>query len=66
MISDNGVGIPQDPTKLNHYGLAIMQERSRNLGGEISITPGSEGGTLVSFSFEPEYVKSSEANKLSA
>jgi two-component system nitrate/nitrite sensor histidine kinase NarX len=66
MISDNGVGIPQDPTKLNHYGLAIMQERSRNLGGEISITPGSEVGTLVSFSFEPEYVKSSEANKLSA
>lgn len=66
MVSDNGVGIPDDPNKLNHYGLAIMQERSRSLDGEISITPGSEDGTVVSFSFEPEYAKSSEENKLRA
>jgi two-component system nitrate/nitrite sensor histidine kinase NarX len=61
-VSDNGVGIPDDPNKLNHYGLAIMQERSRSLGGELSITQGREGGTMVSFSFEPEYVKSSETS----
>jgi two-component system nitrate/nitrite sensor histidine kinase NarX len=65
-VSDDGVGIPDDPNKLNHYGLAIMQERSRSLGGEFSITPGREVGTVVSFNFEPEYAKSSEANKLSA
>jgi two-component system nitrate/nitrite sensor histidine kinase NarX len=46
--------------------LAIMQERSRSLGGEISVTQGSEGGTVVSFSFAPEYAKSSEADKLRA
>src|SRR5690606_18215411 len=36
-IEDNGVGIPENAEKLNHYGLAIMQERSRHLGGKISI-----------------------------
>ncbi|MFT4939149.1 MAG: two-component system nitrate/nitrite sensor histidine kinase NarX [Paraglaciecola sp.] len=65
-VRDNGVGIQQDPNKINHYGLAIMQERSRSLGGEISVTQGSEGGTVVSFSFAPEYAKSSEADKLRA
>ncbi|GAA0348521.1 two-component system sensor histidine kinase NarX [Bowmanella denitrificans] len=54
-IRDNGVGIEEDPGKLNHYGLAIMRERSRNLGGELSVCRHAEGGTLVSFEFEPEY-----------
>ncbi|GAB3017339.1 ATP-binding protein [Bowmanella dokdonensis] len=54
-IRDNGVGIGEDPSKLNHYGLAIMQERSRNLGGELAIRRHPQGGTEVSFEFEPEY-----------
>src|SRR5690606_24048420 len=36
-IEDNGIGIPDNAEKLNHYGLAIMQERSRHLGGNIRI-----------------------------
>ncbi|MDF2177407.1 histidine kinase [Aliiglaciecola sp. CAU 1673] len=56
-IRDNGIGIGKDPGKLNHYGLAIMQERSRNLGGALKVTPHPEGGTLVSFDFEPEYYR---------
>lgn len=64
-IIDNGVGIPGDPTKLNHYGLAIMQERSRNLGGDITISK-TEQGTAVVFKFVPAYVKASEASKLRA
>ena len=36
-IEDNGIGIPDSPEKLNHYGLAIMQERSKHLSGDISI-----------------------------
>ncbi|MBV2127582.1 ATP-binding protein [Arsukibacterium indicum] len=55
-IEDNGVGIPESAEKLNHYGLAIMQERSRQLGGVIDIRRRSEGGTGVYFSFRPEYL----------
>lgn len=61
-ITDNGVGIPEDPSKLNHYGLAIMQERSRSLKGELSVKTNSNSGigisdkgTTVTFCFTPEY-----------
>jgi two-component system nitrate/nitrite sensor histidine kinase NarX len=56
-IKDNGIGIPDDPSKLNHYGLAIMKERSRNLNGTLGIKPIETGGTEVKFSFLPEYAK---------
>ena len=56
VIEDNGVGIPQSAEKLNHYGLAIMQERSKHLGGVIEIKRRAEGGTGVYFSFTPEYL----------
>lgn len=65
-VRDNGVGIPQDPSKLNHYGLAIMQERSRSLEGDITVSQAPEGGTVVAFSFEPEYTKSAESLKRQA
>jgi two-component system nitrate/nitrite sensor histidine kinase NarX len=56
-IEDNGVGIPQSAEKLNHYGLAIMQERSKHLGGTIEIRRRSQGGTGVYFNFSPEYLQ---------
>ncbi len=53
-ILDDGVGIPDDPNKVNHYGLAIMSERSRHLGGEVSIKRHTaQGGTLVELAFTP-------------
>lgn len=55
-IEDNGVGIPENAEKLNHYGLAIMQERSRHLGGDISIKRRVVGGTGVYFEFTPQYI----------
>lgn len=55
-VEDNGVGIPQAAEKLNHYGLVIMQERSKHLGGQIQIKARKEGGTGVYFSFTPEYL----------
>mgnify|MGYP003646183104 FL=1 len=55
-IEDNGVGIPENAEKLNHYGLAIMQERSRHLGGAISIQRRAVGGTGVYFEFAPQYI----------
>lgn len=56
-IEDNGVGIPEAAEKLNHYGLAIMQERSKHLGGSIDIKRRAEGGTGVYFYFTPEYLQ---------
>lgn len=55
-VKDDGVGIPDDPQKLNHYGLVIMQERSRHLNGELQIANNAEGGACVAFSFQPGYV----------
>ena len=56
-VEDNGVGIPQSAEKLNHYGLAIMQERSKHLDGNIQIIARTEGGTGVYFHFMPEYLR---------
>lgn len=55
-ICDNGIGIKSNPEKLNHYGLAIMNERSRHLGGKVDIRPRAEGGTIVEFLFTPEFL----------
>lgn len=63
-IRDNGIGIQKSPEKLNHYGLAIMNERGRHLNGHIDINTAEGGGTLVQFSFLPEYLKNIEKNKL--
>ncbi len=57
-IKDNGVGIPDDPSKLNHYGLAIMQERSQHLKGHVSIQNAAEGGAVVEVIFRPSYLLS--------
>lgn len=53
LIQDDGVGMPDNPEKLNHYGLAIMQERSKQLNGEIQIES-SDGGTKIDFNFWPD------------
>ncbi len=56
-VEDNGIGIPDSAEKLNHYGLAIMLERARHLGGDLKITRRPEGGTGVYFNFTPEYMQ---------
>ncbi len=56
-IEDDGIGIPEKPEKRNHYGLAIMLERGKNLSGELSIRRRAEGGTGVYFGFFPEYLQ---------
>ena len=65
-VKDNGIGIPEDPNKLNHYDLAIMKERSRNLDGELSVKRNDERGTTVMFSFIPEYARTLEVKSKSA
>ncbi len=56
-VEDNGVGIPESAEKLNHYGLAIMQERSRQLFGVLNIARRMQGGTGVYFRFTPDYLR---------
>lgn len=51
-VSDDGDGLaqPVDLERLKaagHFGLAGMQERARNLGGELHVAPGVDHGTTV-------------------
>lgn len=57
-VIDDGVGIPEGPEKVNHYGLDIMKERSKLLSGNISMKRAGEVGTIVSFVFSPESIQS--------
>lgn len=56
-IQDDGVGLGENPEKLNHYGLTIMQERSAQLDGELRIEPASPNGTHISLRFMPRYLR---------
>lgn len=51
-IDDNGIGICEKAERVNHYGLAIMNERANGLGGQISIRQRKEGGTRVRLEFK--------------
>lgn len=53
VVEDDGKGIPPQPERRQHYGLAIMQERAQILGGRVTITPIPEGGTRVELRFVP-------------
>jgi two-component system, NarL family, nitrate/nitrite sensor histidine kinase NarX len=60
-ITDDGVGLPAAPEKINHYGLAIMKERARHLGGDLSIQNQAAGGVVVHFDFLPDFIKKRRA-----
>lgn len=59
-VGDDGVGIDEPQRRAQHLGLIIMQERSRNLGGEFSVREQSGGGTEIRITFTPR--KSMNAN----
>jgi signal transduction histidine kinase len=47
-ITDNGVGFhPQPDHDEGHYGLWIMQQRARDIGGMVKISPADGQGTEV-------------------
>jgi two-component system nitrate/nitrite sensor histidine kinase NarX len=55
-VEDDGVGLggAQPAARAHHYGLAIMQERARALGGELEVAPRRDGdgrGTRVALRF---------------
>ena len=50
-INDNGIGIVPKPQETHHYGMNIMQERARTLGGSLQIQARDAGGTSVTLRF---------------
>lgn len=53
-ILDNGKGLPGGDQPVQHYGLIIMQDRARTLGGKVSVKDRDTGGVEVSLSFVPK------------
>lgn len=53
-IQDNGKGLPGGDQPLNHYGLIIMQDRARTLGGKVNVRNRDEGGVEVALTFVPK------------
>ena len=53
-IRDNGKGLPGSDQPVNHYGLIIMQDRARTLGGQVRIQNRDEGGVDVTLQFVPK------------
>ncbi len=52
IIEDNGVGI-RKLAGAHHYGMTIMEERAKNLGGALSIETPETSGTRVTLRFTP-------------
>ena len=59
-VADNGVGLSSSPHKEHHYGLMTMGERAELLGGNVTLEPGSKGGTVVSLTFQSKLSGSDE------
>ncbi len=53
-IRDNGKGLPGGGQPANHYGLIIMQDRARTLGGQVAVQNHDEGGVEVILTFVPK------------
>ncbi len=52
-IEDDGVGIGAATSPRHHFGLSIMRDRARALGGTIEIGARKPSGTLVRLRFVP-------------
>jgi two-component system nitrate/nitrite sensor histidine kinase NarX len=66
VVEDDGVGVgansaTDEQGDSGHYGIAIMRERARRLGGELVVEGASGGGTRVRLNF-PAALPRSEIN----
>ena len=52
IVTDDGVGI-HETAGAHHYGLTIMEERARNLGGQLRVENLPDIGTRVTLHFKP-------------
>jgi two-component system nitrate/nitrite sensor histidine kinase NarX len=56
VVEDDGIGMPPDhgsgeQGETGHYGIAIMRERARRLGGELTLESAGTTGTRVRLQF---------------
>ncbi|WP_290631330.1 type IV pili methyl-accepting chemotaxis transducer N-terminal domain-containing protein [Aquisalimonas sp.] len=51
LVQDDGIGMPDQPEKAHHYGIQIMTERARSLGGELAIGAAEPHGTRIEVTF---------------
>jgi two-component system, NarL family, nitrate/nitrite sensor histidine kinase NarX len=51
IIDDDGIGIASSQSDTHHYGMSIMQERARSLGGSFHAQTRAAGGTHITFRF---------------
>jgi two-component system nitrate/nitrite sensor histidine kinase NarX len=51
VVEDDGTGLPSSTGGGTHYGLEIMVERARRLGGQLEVGPRPGGGTRVRLTF---------------
>ncbi|WP_018412090.1 ATP-binding protein [Methyloversatilis thermotolerans] len=58
VIDDDGRGLTSPYAESNHYGLSIMRERARSLGGQVSVVHRPGGGTRVQLEFAPQKLPS--------
>jgi len=52
LIEDNGIGLLEKQTEQHHYGMTIMRERARGLGGNLEIHHPDAGGTTLKLTFQ--------------
>lgn len=52
-IEDDGVGFGNQTAQTHHYGMAIMEERARGLGGRLEMMTRPEGGARIVVRFVP-------------
>lgn len=53
VVEDDGAGLPRQDAGAAHYGMEIMAERARRLGGTLDIANRPAGGTRVRLAFAP-------------
>jgi two-component system, NarL family, nitrate/nitrite sensor histidine kinase NarX len=51
IIDDDGIGIGSSQSATHHYGMSIMEERARSLGGSFHVQTRAVGGTRINFRF---------------
>jgi two-component system nitrate/nitrite sensor histidine kinase NarX len=54
IIRDNGKGLPAGDAPSQHYGLIIMEDRARTLGGKVEVRNHDQGGAEVVLGFIPK------------
>jgi len=60
-VRDDGVGLPEQHARPNHYGTTIMNERAAGLGGTFEMHNRPEGGMQVVLCFTPQVSSGSES-----